>query len=94
MYPLCKKVLILKPSVGLIESIGSPLIFLMMVDLPALSSPRKRIRNSRSLTDKGQHESAAERHTDYLRLFFLIMLKRPIVPRKRLNQRVAGTDVV
>jgi len=40
----------LKPKVGLMVSIGSPLIRFKMVVLPALSSPRNKILSSRSLT--------------------------------------------
>ena len=38
-HPLCSRVLILNPSVGLIVSMSSPLTFFKMVVLPALSSP-------------------------------------------------------
>ena len=38
-YPLCSAVLILKPRVGAISLISSPMNFLTMVVFPALSSP-------------------------------------------------------
>jgi hypothetical protein len=87
------KVLMLKPRVGLTVSIGSPLIFLMIVDLPALSRPKNRMRISRSFTvgqDRSQEVSVlsfqnhlvssaqASSHLD-AHLFFRMMVRRPIL---------------
>ena len=83
----------LKPRVGLTVSIGSPLIFLMIVDLPALSRPKNRMRISRSFTvgqDRSQEVSVlsfqnhlvssaqASSHLD-AHLFFRMIVRRPIL---------------
>lgn len=43
-YPLCSKVLMLKPRVGEIVSISSPLNFFKIVVFPALSNPLNKVK--------------------------------------------------
>ena len=50
VYPPLTIVLMLKPNVGLTVLIGSPIRRCNVVVLPALSRPRKRMRNSFSLS--------------------------------------------
>ena len=70
-HPLCSRDLMLKPSVGMIVLMSSPLNFLKMVVFPALSSPlfitqakeerRKEERGGREAEEGGRGEAGRQR---------------------------------
>lgn len=90
-YPLCSKVLILKPKVGEMVSIGSPLNRFKMVVLPALSSPLKQHcwAHDSSLTPIPSY-SIRIRISFSLVLIFLRMVNKPMVCRVWKVSKVQG----
>ena len=72
--PLCSSVLMLKPRVGEMVSMSSPLNFFRMVVLPALSKPLNNNCMMRYVEDCNHLEEWYSQHEDPDFLLFLLEL--------------------